>query len=854
MALPYDFGDGSQYDRTFFNQLEADLLYLLAGMGGGVVTSVFGRTGAVVATAGDYTAALVTNVPAGNIAAVTVQAALNELDTEKAPKANPFFTGTLQAEDILVTLSTSSVHLEGVTGNVLATGSGVFNGDMTIAGDIDMTGIASSVNTPFFNATNTGFAEHLVVGTDLIPNVSGGADIGSIPKQFKNVFLTQNAFIKWDAGDVAITHSANALAFTGATSGYTFDSIVKLTGGADGGAPTPQLNFGSYIDNAGNPSVSHLVLWSSAGDGVTNAYGFGISPSRLNYLVTNGSHNFIDLATPGTDIFSIAPTNVIARATTSINKNTAAPIADTTDVLKIVQADAAISRASIYAYGTLGALSFKRTNGTQAVPTATTTNDILGAFGGFGYETTTPGYTLGAPQIRFVATQAHTNAAQGNLISFFTTPNGAITNNERVRIDQSGFVSIGPALAPDSLLMINANTALPVAPPVNSIFHVVGADAIAPQTYLDSFGAQAPGYVTRYANGTLAAKTVPVAADILGFFGATGWTTAAFVTGAAIQFRANETWSTTARGSLIAFRTTPATTTAITDAVTIHGSAGMSIGSTVDPGANALSVASATASTVSTVGALTVVGGIGAGANSHIFGEIHADNGRVFAHSGIWVDNAGSQNFIGTLVAGNWDFWFSATGVASTVFNVEGGGAAALQGSGSIASKSFMRLPADITVTNSTVLTDAATYTVGAHPPADSFTGMAVYVTAGTTYHFDAYLPVTVSTAAQGVRAAISGVTMGGNVTAASATNIIYDGYAIDNNLIKGQANATALAAVVANTAVNATTGTVVRIHGTITVNAAGYIGVQFAQSAAAGATTVTVKRGAWFKVWRALT
>jgi len=44
------------------------------------VSSVFGRTGAVTAQNGDYTASQVTNVPAGSIAAVTVQAAINELD------------------------------------------------------------------------------------------------------------------------------------------------------------------------------------------------------------------------------------------------------------------------------------------------------------------------------------------------------------------------------------------------------------------------------------------------------------------------------------------------------------------------------------------------------------------------------------------------------------------------------------------------------------------------------------------------------------------------------------------------------------------------------------------------------
>ena len=48
------------------------------------VTSVFGRRGPILAQAGDYRADQVTNTPAGNIAATTVQAAINELDAEKA--------------------------------------------------------------------------------------------------------------------------------------------------------------------------------------------------------------------------------------------------------------------------------------------------------------------------------------------------------------------------------------------------------------------------------------------------------------------------------------------------------------------------------------------------------------------------------------------------------------------------------------------------------------------------------------------------------------------------------------------------------------------------------------------------
>ena len=53
-----------------------------------VVTSVFARTGPVTAQNGDYTASQITNVPAGDIAAVTVQAAIDELDSEKATPAD----------------------------------------------------------------------------------------------------------------------------------------------------------------------------------------------------------------------------------------------------------------------------------------------------------------------------------------------------------------------------------------------------------------------------------------------------------------------------------------------------------------------------------------------------------------------------------------------------------------------------------------------------------------------------------------------------------------------------------------------------------------------------------------------
>ncbi len=52
------------------------------------VSSVFGRTGEIMPIAGDYSATQIGSVPAGGLAATEVQAALNELDAEKAALAH----------------------------------------------------------------------------------------------------------------------------------------------------------------------------------------------------------------------------------------------------------------------------------------------------------------------------------------------------------------------------------------------------------------------------------------------------------------------------------------------------------------------------------------------------------------------------------------------------------------------------------------------------------------------------------------------------------------------------------------------------------------------------------------------
>ncbi len=75
------------------------------------------------------TAVGTTNTPAGGIAATNVQAAIDELDTEKAPKASPTFTGTittpLTASRAVVTGASSELAVSAATATEVGYLSGV---------------------------------------------------------------------------------------------------------------------------------------------------------------------------------------------------------------------------------------------------------------------------------------------------------------------------------------------------------------------------------------------------------------------------------------------------------------------------------------------------------------------------------------------------------------------------------------------------------------------------------------------------------------------------------------------------------------------------------------------------------
>jgi hypothetical protein len=112
-----------------------------------------------------------------------------------------------------------------------------------------------------------------------------------------------------------------------------------------------------------------------------------------------------------------------------------------------------------------------------------------------------------------------------------------------------------------------------------------------------------------------------------------------------------------------------------------------------------------------------------------------------------------------------------------------------------------------------------------------NITGLSVTVEAGNTYMFEAQLYTTSNTSG-GVKAAIAGT--------ATATAIIYEAIVHEAAAVSAQTKATSLGTAVGG--VTAVAAANIRITGTITVNAAGTLTVQFAQNASnVNASTVLV-------------
>lgn len=131
------------------------------GSSGVGVLSVFSRTGAVVAEANDYSASQIQNTPNGTISSITVQNAINELDTEKVSDSILTTKGDIFAKSATV---------------ITRLGAGL-NGQVLIADSTESLGLkwAESLVTSVFGRTGSVTAQTADYNATQISNMASGS-------------------------------------------------------------------------------------------------------------------------------------------------------------------------------------------------------------------------------------------------------------------------------------------------------------------------------------------------------------------------------------------------------------------------------------------------------------------------------------------------------------------------------------------------------------------------------------------------------------------------------------------------------------------------------------------------------
>lgn len=152
------------------------------------------------------------------------------------------------------------------------------------AGDVTITHAANQLN--FQGATVGYYFQDGPVG----PLTSDGAALGGTGNMWSDLFLASGAVVNWNNGDVLLTHSANTLAWTGASSGYTFDAALR-----------PSANDAAAL---GSATVSWADLFLASG-GVINFNNGDVTITHASNVLAFGGaasgYQFAELVVPATN-------------------------------------------------------------------------------------------------------------------------------------------------------------------------------------------------------------------------------------------------------------------------------------------------------------------------------------------------------------------------------------------------------------------------------------------------------------------------------------------------------------------------------------------------------------------------
>jgi hypothetical protein len=159
------------------------------------------------------------------------------------------YAGTSCAGQVVRSLSALGVATCG--GSLLSTTTAIASNQIVYGSGASS--LASEAAFLYNPTSNVFSADTVIANTGFFPDVNDGAGLGSSTRQFADLYLATGGTIDWNNGDVNLTHAANTMNFTGASSGWLFGNFIG-----------PVVDDGSALGSATNNKWSDLFLAEGA--------------------------------------------------------------------------------------------------------------------------------------------------------------------------------------------------------------------------------------------------------------------------------------------------------------------------------------------------------------------------------------------------------------------------------------------------------------------------------------------------------------------------------------------------------------------------------------------------------------